>query len=101
MARSAECRCGIDWGTCGHCLRNAKPYFFTPSTAQEIIARQIEARPLAAPGLKSYRYRGRYGWIMIGARDRADALREAARSTDAPIDAGALEVWDGARYVPA
>lgn len=54
-------------------------------------------RPLAAPGLVSYRARGRYGWIMIGARDAADALREAHRSTPAPTD---LQIWNGSKYVP-
>lgn len=55
-------------------------------------------KPLAATGLTSYRYRGAYGWIMIGARDVADALREAARSTTAPIDPSHLQVWDGHQY---
>ena len=60
-------------------------------------------RPCAAAGLTSYRYRGRYGWIMIGATDRASALRSAARSTSAPIDPDQLEIWSdyAARYVPA
>jgi|GEM_PF-1869949 len=57
-------------------------------------------RPLAAKGLTSYRCRSPYGWIMIGARDHEDAMREAARSTDAPDRAG-LQVWDGERYVDA
>ena len=34
-------------------------------------------RPLAAPGLISYRCRNRFGWTMIGARDDTDALKEA------------------------
>jgi hypothetical protein len=53
----------------------------------------------AAHGLTSYRYAGNYGWIMIGATDHADALREAARSMrhDAPtIDK--LQVWNGTQY---
>lgn len=54
-------------------------------------------RPCAAPGLTSYRARGRYGFIMIGATDDADAWREARRSSDAPRD---LERWDGERYLP-
>ena len=57
-------------------------------------------KPLAAPGLTSYRYRGRYGWIMIGAKDNPGALREAARSTDDPIKPERLEIWDGEKYVP-
>ena len=55
-------------------------------------------RPLADKGLKSYRYRGRYGWIMIGAHDVPDALREAARSTDS-IKISNLEELDGTSYV--
>lgn len=59
-------------------------------------------RPLAAAGLTSYRLRGRYGWIMIGATDHEHAMREAARSTTgyAP-DRTKLEVWDGSEYVNA
>lgn len=56
--------------------------------------------PLAAHPLTSYRLRGPYGWIMIGARDHADAMLEAARSTRDPKREN-LEVWDGTRYVPA
>jgi hypothetical protein len=61
----------------------------------------ITDRPLAAPGLTSYRYAGTYGPIMIGAKDNADALREVDRGLSikgATLDK--LEVWDGARYVP-
>jgi len=61
----------------------------------------VEDRPLAAHGLKSYRYRGPYGWIMIGATGWADALKEAARSTHAPIEPERLQRWDGTAYVPA
>lgn len=60
---------------------------------------EYTSKPLAAPGLTSYRYPGRYGWVMIGATDRPDALREAARSTSDPIDPGLLEVWNGSGYV--
>jgi hypothetical protein len=55
-------------------------------------------KPCAAYGLTSYRYAGRYGWIMIGAKDDADALREAARSTD-NVSPEKLQVWNGAGYV--
>jgi hypothetical protein len=55
---------------------------------------------MAAHGLTSYRLRGRYGWIMIGARDHADAMREAARSTQEPKPEN-LQVWDGLQYVNA
>lgn len=54
-------------------------------------------RPCAAYGLISYRAKGNFGFIMIGAKDDADAKREALRSTDKPHD---LEVWDGEKYVP-
>jgi hypothetical protein len=60
---------------------------------------RTENKPLAAKGLKSYRYLGRYGFIMIGARDNADALSEAQRSmrhdTATP---DRLERWNGTNY---
>ena len=62
--------------------------------------RSLDDRPLADPGLISYRLRGPYGYIMIGARDHDDAMREAARSTRDPKRAD-LEIWDGDRYVKA
>lgn len=55
-------------------------------------------KPLAVNGLTSYRCRGRYGWIMIGATDDADAWREALRSSP-EADQSTLEVWNGAHYV--
>lgn len=51
-------------------------------------------KPLAAPGLTSYRYKGRYGWIMIGAHSEADALQEAARSASGDVSRENLQVWD-------
>ena len=52
-------------------------------------------KPLATRGLTSYRYRGTYGWIMIGATCIADALREADRSLSVRgATADRLEVWD-------
>jgi hypothetical protein len=65
--------------------------------AEALAERPTHERPCADPGLTSYRARGRYGWVMIGARDDADAMREARRSTDAPFD---LQVWNGSEYVP-
>lgn len=59
----------------------------------------IQDRPLAAPGLTSYRYRGAYGWIMIGAKDDAGALKEATRSThNATATVDKLQRWDGSKY---
>lgn len=54
--------------------------------------------PLADAGLTSYRYAGRYGFVMIGATNDAGALREAARSIDGAPDPANLERWTGARY---
>lgn len=56
-------------------------------------------RPLAAPGLTSYRCRSGYGWIMIGASDDRDALREARRSKAEVLEQD-LQVWDGTQYQP-
>lgn len=60
----------------------------------------FENRPVAAPGLVSYRCKGGFGWIMIGARDHADAYREALRSSNGAKRED-LEIWDGEKYVPA
>lgn len=57
-------------------------------------------RPCAAQGLTSYRYRGAYGWIMIGARDHGDALKEACRSTGGGCSFDRLQVWDSGAYRP-
>ncbi|QMI49907.1 hypothetical protein [Burkholderia sp. MBR-1] len=54
-------------------------------------------RPCADFGLTSYRLRGPFGWIMIGARDHEDAMLEAARSTPAPRRE-ALQIWNGTQY---
>jgi hypothetical protein len=59
----------------------------------------ITDKPLAAPGLTSYRCKGSFGWIMIGAHDHADAMRQARRSSDS-VQEKDLEVWDGSKYVP-
>jgi hypothetical protein len=58
-------------------------------------------RPCAIAGLTSYRYRGRYGWIMIGADSTDGALREAIRSTNAEAVRSNLAVWNGSEYVAA
>lgn len=61
-------------------------------------------RPCAAQGLTSYRYKGPFGFIMIGAIDSNDAMRQAQRSlsSGAPSPC-ALQVWDDNRgtYVNA
>jgi hypothetical protein len=50
-------------------------------------------RPMSAKGLTSYRFKGTFGWVMIGATSHKDALSEAKRSTDAPITMSRLQVW--------
>jgi hypothetical protein len=60
------------------------------------MRKNLHDRPLAAKGLISYRAKGRYGYIMIGAKDDSDAWNEAKRSTDSPTE---LEVWNGERYI--
>jgi hypothetical protein len=55
-------------------------------------------KALASPGLMSYRYKGRYGWIMIAATDNQGALNEAKRSTTDFVMFENLQVWNGASY---
>ncbi|MDG1581046.1 hypothetical protein [Pseudomonas sp. GOM6] len=54
--------------------------------------------PLAASGLNSYRYKGRYGFVMICAASVDKALQEAARSVSGPVSAENLQVWNGKAY---
>ena len=56
-------------------------------------------KPMAAHGLTSYRYKGRYGWIMIGAKDDADALNEAQRSTSDKVVTENLQIWNKTQYI--
>lgn len=66
-----------------------------------MIPISLHDKPLAAHGLTSYRYQGRYGFIMIGARDDADALKEAQRSLSyGKATPDKLERWNGNAYRP-
>lgn len=57
----------------------------------------IQDKPLAADGFKSYRCMGAFNWIMIGAVDHADAIREALRSNPhAKLDT--LQQWRDGQY---
>lgn len=54
-------------------------------------------KPCAADGLTSYRYKGQLGWIMIGAKNEHEALREALRSIECAhsgVSRDNLQVWD-------
>ena len=55
-------------------------------------------KPMAANGLISYRYRGRYGWIMIGANTDTEALSQAQLSTTDKVTPYHLERWNGYHY---
>jgi len=58
---------------------------------------QNYSKAMAAYGLTSYRLKGRYGFIMIGAKSHGEALREALRSTsEAKLEN--LEIWNGSEY---
>ena len=70
----------------------------TDRAIDALNAKDATSRPLAAPGLISYRCKSPFGFVMIGATDNADAMKEALRSTPNPKE---LERWNGAEYVPA
>ena len=61
--------------------------------------RGLTDKPLASPGLLSYRCKNSFGWTMIGATDDADAMKQAKRS-DPKARSEDLQRWDGASYVP-
>ena len=57
-------------------------------------------KQLAEAGLLSFRYKGRYGWIMIGAKSTVGALVEAQRSlNDGIAIISNLQEWNGEEYV--
>lgn len=76
------------------------PPFTQAHKEPQAMKTYVTDKPLAAAGLTSYRLRLPHGFVMIGARDHADAMREAARSVDSPNRAD-LEIWNGSTYVPA
>jgi hypothetical protein len=41
MTRSADCKCESNF-TCGYCLRNAKPWLFTPTPTKQMFWAYIE-----------------------------------------------------------
>ena len=55
--------------------------------------------PMASHGLITYRYRGRYGFIYIGASTDTEALSEAQRSTDDKVTPDRLERYNGHHFV--
>jgi hypothetical protein len=55
--------------------------------------------PMASNGLITYRYRGRYGFIYIGASTDTEALSEAKRSTNDKVTPDRLERHNGQRFV--
>lgn len=67
--------------------------------ARRLNAVPVSDRPLAAEGYLSYRCKGAFDWIMIGAKDDADAMVQARRSS-AYAKRETLQKWNGAAYVP-
>ena len=67
-----------------------------------IDLKALKAAPHAVSGLTGFRYKGRYGFVMIGATDTEDALRQARRSIEGPATINNLDIWDdrASRYVP-
>lgn len=65
--------------------------------------RQFWDRPCANTGLTSYRYSSPYSWIMIGAKDTEDALREVFRSLcSGSVSIEHLQIWSESeqQYIP-
>lgn len=58
----------------------------------------LDSKPLAAPGLLSYRCKSAFGWIMIGAKDDDDAFVQAKRS-NVKAKREDLQIWNGSTYV--
>lgn len=63
------------------------------------LVRPICERPLASPGLLSFRLALPFSFVMIGAKDEADAMIQASRSTPHPRLED-LQRWNGRAYEP-
>lgn len=50
-ARPEECECDYHY-TCGYCLRNAPPYFFTPTPIVQFFANTQHENRGPVPGAK-------------------------------------------------
>lgn len=61
---------------------------------RDILETDAHNKPLASPGFDSYRYKGKYGWIMLAAKSTEEALKEAKRSTTGNVDVSSLQKWD-------
>ena len=49
--------------------------------------------PCADRGFESYRYKARFGWVMIGAVGVEDALSEASRSINGQATIDNLQIY--------
>lgn len=63
------------------------------------LARPMCELPLASPGLLSFRLALPFSFVMIGAKDEADAMIQASRSTPHPRIEN-LQRWNGQAYEP-
>ena len=71
---------------------------FMPRTKPGAIEVASEDKPCADYGLTSYRYKGQYGFIMIGADSTVTALQAAECSTRTPVSIENLEIYANGRY---
>lgn len=75
-----------------------KAHLAAKKEAQAAMDAPPSDKPLADAGLTSYRYNGPMGPVMIGAKNDAEALKQASSSiTDLrhEVDRANLQVWDG------
>jgi hypothetical protein len=78
---------------------NPKGYTPLRFAKKEIMFDHFYNKPCASEGLDSYRYKGNYGFVMIGATSIDDALNEAKRSIGTTPKIEFLEKWNGTQYV--
>lgn len=69
-------------------------------THRSAYALQVTSRPLACVGFQSYRYRHGHSFVMIGALNDTDALRQAHLSIACTPQSEHLERWNGSSYGP-
>lgn len=92
MARNIECKCEHNL-TCGYCLRNAKPYFYTLDSGERIYQPSMRRRkPSTVPEDRPVTLMGAVS--VIGAA--AQHLREQKDPGTLPATALLMSAWDRA-----
>jgi len=64
MARNENCKCDARF-TCGYCLRNAPPYFFTTDSGVRIYETRVQHDPFVGRNAQGVEYAETPCWSLL------------------------------------